>query len=252
MENLLLDSSTNIKIIDFGFSICIPSDKKLKIFCGTPSYMAPEIVTKREYAGPPADIWSLGILLFALLTGYFPFKGIYNIYIYIIYIYIGNSDKELFGKISNGTFNIPAYINQSARRLLYKMLSRDPNKRPTSKEILNDPFLTGALSENSPKEKLLMSHNLSTGIHGTKLNFDSCPKKPTVAQNPAISANIKTIAILGGVGANLRNGNYRNKDGRILKSESDGEMLGKIYKENDKHIIDNIVLHTYIHIYIYI
>jgi MAP/microtubule affinity-regulating kinase len=62
-------------LIDFGFSTCIPNDKKVKIFCGTPSYMAPEIVSKKEYTGPPADIWAVGILFFALLCGRFPFRG---------------------------------------------------------------------------------------------------------------------------------------------------------------------------------
>jgi serine/threonine protein kinase len=75
LENLLLDSKGNIKIIDFGFSTCIPNERKIKMFCGTPSYMAPEIVNKKEYSGPPADVWALGVLLFALLHGCFPYRG---------------------------------------------------------------------------------------------------------------------------------------------------------------------------------
>ena len=75
LENILLDEQGNPKLIDFGFSTCIPNDKKVKIFCGTPSYMSPEIVQKIEYNGPPADVWALGVLLYALLTGTFPFKG---------------------------------------------------------------------------------------------------------------------------------------------------------------------------------
>ena len=59
----MLDAKGNVKIIDFGFSTCIPNDKKIKIFCGTPSYMAPEIVAKKEFCGPPADIWASGVLL---------------------------------------------------------------------------------------------------------------------------------------------------------------------------------------------
>ena len=85
LENLLLDHKGNIKIIDFGFSTCIPNDRKIKIFCGTPSYMAPEIVSKKEYAGPPADIWALGVLLYALLNGCFPYRG--------------QTDAELYKKI---------------------------------------------------------------------------------------------------------------------------------------------------------
>lgn len=80
LENLLVDDSNNIKIIDFGFSICVENDKLLNIFCGTPSYMAPEIVSKRNYKGYLTDIWALGILLYTLLCGSFPFKGIKNVY----------------------------------------------------------------------------------------------------------------------------------------------------------------------------
>lgn len=75
LENILLDQDNNIKMIDFGFSIIIPSYKKLNIFCGTPSYMAPEIVNKVLYVGQTADIWALGILLYVILCGKFPFKG---------------------------------------------------------------------------------------------------------------------------------------------------------------------------------
>jgi serine/threonine protein kinase len=82
-----------MKIIDFGFSTCIPNDKKIKIFCGTPSYMAPEIVLKTEYCGPPADIWALGVLLFTILTGQFPYRGA--------------TDEELYGKICKADYNIP-------------------------------------------------------------------------------------------------------------------------------------------------
>ncbi len=75
LENILLDEKNNVKIIDFGFSVIIEPDKKLNIFCGTPSYMAPEIAGKVLYKGAPTDIWSLGIILYILLCGTFPFRG---------------------------------------------------------------------------------------------------------------------------------------------------------------------------------
>jgi serine/threonine protein kinase len=75
LENIILNENHKTKIIDFGFSIIIPSDKKLSIFCGTPSYMAPEIVAKKDYFGPPVDIWSAGIVLYVMMVGHFPFKG---------------------------------------------------------------------------------------------------------------------------------------------------------------------------------
>lgn len=72
---MLDETHTRARLIDFGFSTCFDHQRKVKIFCGTPSYMAPEIVKKIEYSGPPVDIWALGVLLYALLCGRFPFKG---------------------------------------------------------------------------------------------------------------------------------------------------------------------------------
>jgi serine/threonine protein kinase len=76
LDNILIEDKTNIvKIIDFGFSVMCSSIQKLKIFCGTPSYMAPEITMKKEYDGKTVDMWALGVLLYVMLTGIFPFKG---------------------------------------------------------------------------------------------------------------------------------------------------------------------------------
>jgi serine/threonine protein kinase len=67
LENILIDKRGQIKLIDFGF--CCHGDQPLKVFCGTPSYMCPEIVNKREYLGLPTDIWAMGILTYAMLCG---------------------------------------------------------------------------------------------------------------------------------------------------------------------------------------
>lgn len=90
LENIIIDKRGIIKLIDFGFCCCTSNDVKLKIFCGTPSYMCPEIVMKKDYSGPPTDIWATGILLFAMLCGQFPFRGM--------------TDKELYKKIARGYF----------------------------------------------------------------------------------------------------------------------------------------------------
>ncbi len=75
LENIILKNKTIIKIIDFGFGTCSPRNKMLNFFCGTPSYMPPEIVMKKDYLGEFADIWSMGILLYTILCGAFPFRG---------------------------------------------------------------------------------------------------------------------------------------------------------------------------------
>jgi len=123
LENLLLDENNNIKIIDYGFSTCIPNDKKIKIFCGTPSYMAPEIVQKTEYCGPPADIWALGVLMFTILSGSFPYRGA--------------TDEELYSKINKADYNLKDEVKQSlssdALDLLSRLFSIKADDRPSAK-----------------------------------------------------------------------------------------------------------------------
>jgi len=130
LDNILMDMQHTIKIIDFGFATYDIPGTLLKSFCGTPSYMAPEIVQKKPYNGKPADVWALGILLYALLSGKFPFKGA--------------SDKELYKKIAKGIYQMPSGISQQAKNLIEKILKVDPAKRPSCSEILRDPFLLGS------------------------------------------------------------------------------------------------------------
>jgi serine/threonine protein kinase len=74
LENILIGNDLRVKVIDFGFAVVVPPQHSLNIFCGTPSYMAPEIVNKKDYAFG-VDVWALGILVFKTLSGHFPFKG---------------------------------------------------------------------------------------------------------------------------------------------------------------------------------
>ena len=123
----MLDDNKNVKLIDFGFSTCIPNDKKIKMFCGTPSYMAPEIVTKIEYTGPPADVWASAVLLYALMNGCFPFRGA--------------TDKELYRRIQRGSFIMH---NEEASDLLInflmRMLNIDADSRPSVEDLLEDEW----------------------------------------------------------------------------------------------------------------
>lgn len=130
LENMLLDEHNNIKIIDFGFSICMPNTQRLKIFCGTPTYMSPEIVSKIEYIGQCADIWSLGILLYVMLCGKFPFKGL--------------NDQDLYKKIKRGAFEIPTYLSADCQSLIQDILKVRPEHRPTTQDILLHKWLRGA------------------------------------------------------------------------------------------------------------
>ena len=122
LENIILSEELSPKLIDFGFSTCIEKGKRVKIFCGTPSYMAPEIVQKREYRGEPADIWALGVLTFVALTGIFPFKGA--------------TDQELYRKINAAEYpRHELYFSKEVADLIAKMLRINPDERITAPEV---------------------------------------------------------------------------------------------------------------------
>ena len=127
LENIIIDKKGLIKLIDFGFCCCTSPETKLKVFCGTPSYMCPEIVMKRDYYGPPTDIWATGILLYALLCGQFPFKG--------------TSDKDLYKKIARGLYNPAEHLSNEARVFLNKMLVVEPSKRSSALSLLDEPWI---------------------------------------------------------------------------------------------------------------
>jgi len=128
LENLLLDEHNTIKIIDFGFSTIVPPGKKLKVFCGTPSYMAPEIVSRKENSGFCADIWATGVLLYALLCGNFPFRG--------------QNDRDLYRKIVRGSFHVPDLVGDGARGMLGRILNADMTRRPSVDSVLADAWLS--------------------------------------------------------------------------------------------------------------
>lgn len=120
-ENLLLDENKNIKIIDFGFSNTFQSNELLNTFCGSPFYAAPEMILGKRYEGPEVDIWSLGVILFALLCGHLPFDD--------------DDVKELYKKISSATYATPTHLSDEVKQLISRMICVHPKKRATLEEI---------------------------------------------------------------------------------------------------------------------
>jgi len=147
-----------VKIIDFGFSTIVPPGKKLKIFCGTPSYMAPEIVARKEYAGFCADIWAMGVLLYALLCGSFPFRG--------------QNDRDLYRKIVRGVFHIPEFVGEGARGVLHRALTTDMTRRPTVDDLLADAWLSAHREE---------AHSAKTASGGYQPNSSTSSTATTAA-----------------------------------------------------------------------
>ncbi|KAL8154198.1 hypothetical protein V2J09_011958 [Rumex salicifolius] len=120
-ENLLLDSNCKVKIADFGLSNVMRDGHFLKTSCGSPNYAAPEVISGKFYAGPEVDVWSCGVILYALLCGTLPFDD--------------ENIPNLFKKIKGGIYTLPSHLSPGARDLIPRMLVVDPMKRVTISDI---------------------------------------------------------------------------------------------------------------------
>jgi serine/threonine protein kinase len=132
-ENILLDGNLRIKICDFGMAALMPKDALLATSCGSPHYASPEVITGRKYNGMEADIWSLGVILYALLVGKLPFDD--------------PNMRKLLLKVKIGVFEMPPHLDKTAKDLLWRMLTVDADKRATIAEIKQHPWF---LSNGGP------------------------------------------------------------------------------------------------------
>ncbi|XP_075042252.1 MAP/microtubule affinity-regulating kinase 4 isoform X2 [Mixophyes fleayi] len=126
-ENLLLDSEANIKIADFGFSNEFTPGGKLDTFCGSPPYAAPELFQGKRYNGPEVDVWSLGVILYTLVSGSLPFDG--------------QNLKELRERVLRGKYRVPFYMSTDCESVLRRFLVLNPTKRCTLEQIMNDKWM---------------------------------------------------------------------------------------------------------------
>ncbi|XP_021102074.1 serine/threonine-protein kinase MARK1 isoform X2 [Heterocephalus glaber] len=136
-ENLLLDADMNIKIADFGFSNEFTVGNKLDTFCGSPPYAAPELFQGKKYAGPEVDVWSLGVILYTLVSGSLPFDG--------------QNLKELRERVLRGKYRIPFYMSTDCENLLKKLLVLNPVKRGSLEQIMKDRWMNVGHEEEELK-----------------------------------------------------------------------------------------------------
>ncbi|KAK9368305.1 kinase-like domain-containing protein [Lipomyces kononenkoae] len=128
LENILMDKHESVKLCDFGFTRECEPKRLLQTFCGTICYAAPEMVKGEKYHGQSVDVWSLGIILYALLCGELPFDD--------------DDEVQTRLRISNDEPVYPDHLPDEALSLLRLMLSKRPSERPSATEILQHPFLT--------------------------------------------------------------------------------------------------------------
>ncbi|XP_022519864.2 MAP/microtubule affinity-regulating kinase 3 isoform X13 [Astyanax mexicanus] len=136
-ENLLLDADMNIKIADFGFSNEFTLGNKLDTFCGSPPYAAPELFQGKKYDGPEVDVWSLGVILYTLVSGSLPFDG--------------QNLKELRERVLRGKYRIPFYMSTDCENLLKRFLVLNPSKRGTLEQIMKDRWINAGFEEDELK-----------------------------------------------------------------------------------------------------
>ncbi|XP_053714318.1 serine/threonine-protein kinase MARK2 isoform X6 [Synchiropus splendidus] len=137
-ENLLLDADMNIKIADFGFSNEFTLGNKLDTFCGSPPYAAPELFQGKKYDGPEVDVWSLGVILYTLVSGSLPFDG--------------QNLKELRERVLRGKYRIPFYMSTDCENLLKKFLILNPSKRGSlEQQIMRDRWMNVGHEEEELK-----------------------------------------------------------------------------------------------------
>ncbi|KAL7099578.1 hypothetical protein ACP275_09G093400 [Erythranthe tilingii] len=138
-ENLLLDENGDLKVSDFGLSALpehLSLDGLLHTRCGTPAYVAPEVLRKKGYDGAKADIWSCGVILYVLLSGFLPFQH--------------ENIMKMYTKIFKAEFSCPPWFPFEAKKLISRILVTDPDKRITVPEITKLPWFRKGLPAQIP------------------------------------------------------------------------------------------------------
>ncbi|XP_060176069.1 CBL-interacting serine/threonine-protein kinase 11 [Lycium barbarum] len=155
-ENILLDENGDIKVSDFGLSATTEQiqsfDGLLHTVCGSPAYVAPEILTIKGYDGAKTDIWSCGIILYVMVAGYFPFYD--------------QNLMLMYKKIYKGEFRCPRWMSSDVKRILSRLLDINPATRITIEEIIRDPwFRKGLKFIKFSEEEEIKSNSLSNCLN---------------------------------------------------------------------------------------
>uniref|UniRef100_A0A096MAV1 Serine/threonine-protein kinase BRSK2-like n=1 Tax=Poecilia formosa TaxID=48698 RepID=A0A096MAV1_POEFO len=137
-ENLLLDEKNNIRIADFGMASLQVGDSLLETSCGSPHYACPEVIRGERYDGRRADVWSCGVILFALLVGALPFDH--------------DNLRQLLEKVKSGVFHMPHFIPPDCQALLKGMIEVNPDKRLTLEAIQKHNWYLGGRNEPCPEQ----------------------------------------------------------------------------------------------------
>lgn len=163
LDNILIDLNNNIKICDFGVGKQLKKAEVMYDQCGTPAYIAPEILINKGYEGFGVDIWSAGVVLYTMLSGKVPFKA--------------NKMSDLHKIIISGNFTPVENISEEASDIINGILEVNPKKRLNIQQILSHPWINSCEDINNGKIKPMNKMNLFTNAERillSKTNIDYC------------------------------------------------------------------------------
>lgn len=241
LDNILIDLNNNIKLCDFGVGKQIHKGELLNDQCGTPAYIAPEIVRNEGYEGPPVDLWSSGVVLYAMLSGTFPFKA--------------TNIKELNRIIQQGHCRTIDKISPEAKSLLSGLLESDPKKRFTIEKVLNHPWLNSGYISEEYKYSLFTNAEVIL-LSKANVDYRTCDKEEMI-ENFTISnlntenvTNNKNITTRSLIFAPFNSSvEYKNSEENEIKIENSvikfsdmAKVLNRNYELNNNGEIDHGML----------
>jgi len=184
-ENIVMDENDSPKLIDFGLSKFSIKQQLLSTPCGSPFYAAPEIIGNEHYDGKSADIWSLGVILFAMATGSLPWTEV--------------NRNGLYQQIFNVEFTIPQTVSPAIASTIKRMLIKDPKNRITAKEISNLPWISNTdlllhfnTYSNKSKPNLVTGRNKN--LFGSGLFVNQRKKSTLEIRNIEIKKHLEPIS----------------------------------------------------------
>ena len=226
LDNVLIDLNNNIKLCDFGVGKMVHEGEILTDQCGTPAYIAPEILENKGYEGPPVDIWSSGVVLYAMLSGTVPFKA--------------NNLNDLQSMIMNGTFKEINDISKESNDLLHKLLQINPKKRITVDEALNHPWFNNVnnigVNNNFEDNKLsLFTKAEMVLLSKNYIDYRNCAKEEMIENFTLKNLDTKNIS---------ENKNNLTKSFIFAPFNSSyvNEELKKTHLEENLSVENNIIL----------
>uniref|UniRef100_A0A6G1S7T7 non-specific serine/threonine protein kinase n=1 Tax=Aceria tosichella TaxID=561515 RepID=A0A6G1S7T7_9ACAR len=218
-ENLLLDDKGNIKVADFGMASLQLENSLLETSCGSPHYASPEVVRGEKYDGRRADVWSCGVILYALLVGALPFDD--------------DNLRHLLEKVKRGVFHIPHFVPSECQQLLRAMIEVDAEKRITLADVLRHPWVVG---NSGP----LRSHTFSP-LPALNANSSS-----TANSNTSTTTTTPTSNTNSSNGNNSNSGQDNSNNHSNNDSSNNGVNNGTTTSELEKEMPMKQVVQTHI------